>query len=106
MLALFFALILAISRGLRRFYRWTLRQFTKVLPAKIAKGLAFVLVALLALSFVSDVVVSNTLSLLDASFAQANRESYPDTEEPTSDTVSSLIVHSCASSPAAAHSSL
>ena len=87
-MALFFALILAISRGLRRFYRWTLRQFTKVLPAKIAKGLAFVLVALLALSFVSDVVVSNTLSLLDASFAQANRESYPDTGEPTSDTVS------------------
>ncbi len=87
-MVLFFVVILGISRGLRRLYRWTLRQLGRVLPVKIAKGLAFVVVAFLALAFVNDVVVGNTLGLLDSSFAQVNRESYPDTGKPTSDTVS------------------
>jgi uncharacterized membrane protein len=87
-MVLFFVLIIAISRGLRRLYRWTLRQLGKVLPIKIAKALAVLVVAFLALSLVNDVVVSKTLSMLDSSFAQVNRESYPDTGKPTSDTVS------------------
>jgi uncharacterized membrane protein len=87
-MALFFVLIIAISRGLRRLNRWALRQLDRVLPIKIAKALAFVVVVFLALTFVNDVVVSRALSLLDSSFAQVNRESYPDTGKPTSDNVS------------------
>ena len=83
-----FVLLVGIGRGIRRAYRWLMRMLEKILPVKIAKGLAFVVVALLLISFVSDVVVANTLSALDSVFATSNRESYPDTGEPTAATVS------------------
>jgi uncharacterized membrane protein len=83
-----FVLFVGIGRGVRRAYRWVMRMLQKILPVKIAKGLAFVVVALILVAFVNDVVVANTLSALDSVFAATNRESYPDTGEPTSDAVS------------------
>jgi uncharacterized membrane protein len=86
--AVVFVLFVGIGRGIRRAYRWLMRMLEKILPVKIAKGLAFAVVALLLVSFVSDVVVAKTLSALDSVFAATNRESFPDTGEPTSATVS------------------
>jgi uncharacterized membrane protein len=83
-----FVLFVGIGRGIRRAYRWLLRMLQKILPVKIAKGLAVAVVALVLISFLSDVVVANTLSALDSVFATTNRESYPDTGKPTLATVS------------------
>jgi uncharacterized membrane protein len=83
-----FVLFVGIGRGVRRAYGWVMRMLQKILPVKIAKGLAFVVVALVLVAFVNDVVVANTLSALDSVFAATNQESYPDTGRPTSTTVS------------------
>ncbi len=55
---------------------------------KIAKGLAFVVVAFAIIALVDDVILARTLSVIDQVFATANRESYPDTGEPTGNNVS------------------
>jgi uncharacterized membrane protein len=83
-----FVIFVGIGRGIRRLYRWIMRMLQKILPVKIAKGLAFVVVGIVLTSFLSDVVVANTLSALDSVFATTNRESYPDTGEPSLATVS------------------
>ena len=83
-----FVLFVGIGRVVRDVYRWVMRLLEKVLPVKISKGLAFVLVALVIIAFVNDVVVAKTLSTLDSIFAATNQESYPDTGEPTSNAVS------------------
>ncbi len=83
-----FVLFMAIGRGIRRFFRWLLRQLERFLPPKIAKGLAVVAVIMLVTAFISDVVVAGALSAMDEVFAATNENSYPDTGRPTSDTVS------------------
>ncbi|HEX5016845.1 MAG TPA: alpha/beta-hydrolase family protein, partial [Actinomycetes bacterium] len=83
-----FVLFVGIGRLVRDAYRWLMRMLQKILPVKIAKGLAFVVVALVIIAFVNDFVVANTLKTLDQVFATTNRESYPDTGEPTSNAVS------------------
>ena len=85
---LVFVLFVGIGRGIRHLYRWVMKLLQKILPVKIAKGLAFVLVAFALIALVNDVVVSRTLSVIDQVFATVNRESYPDTGDPTSNTVS------------------
>ena len=83
-----YVLFIAIGRGIRRFFRWLLRQLQRFLPPKIAKGLSVVAVVLLLTAFVSDVVVAGALSAMDEIFAATNEDSFPDTGRPTSDTVS------------------
>ena len=85
---LVFVLFMAIGRGIRRFFRWLLRQLSRFLPPKIAKGLSVVAVIMLLTAFVSDVVVAGALSAMDEVFATTNQNSFPDTGRPTSDTVS------------------
>jgi uncharacterized membrane protein len=86
--AVVFVLFIAIGRGVRRVYRWLMGLLQKVLPIKIAKGLATVVIAVLLISFFSDVVVARTLSGIDTFFAATNGELKPDVEDPNSDTVS------------------
>lgn len=83
-----FVLFIGIGRVVRRVYRWVMRLLEKILPVKIAKGLAVVLVGFVLISFVSDVVVNNTLSVIDAVFAQTNGELKPDVQDPDSAFVS------------------
>lgn len=85
---LVFVLFVAIGRGVRRVYRWFERMLEKVLPIKIAKGLAFIVVAFILISFVSDVVVARALAGIDAVFAATNGETDPDVAAPDSTTVS------------------
>jgi len=83
-----FVLFIAIGRGIRRLFRWLLRQLGRFLPPKIAKGLSVVAVVVLVTAFISDVVVANALNAMDEVFAATNQNSFPDTGRPTSDTVS------------------
>ena len=83
-----FVLFIGIGRVVRDIYRWIMHLLQKVLPVKIAKGLAFVVVALAVVALVNDVIVAKALTVMDQVFATTNRESYPDTGEPTSSTVS------------------
>ena len=66
-----FLLFVGIGRVVRDSYRWVMRMLEKILPVKIAKGLAFVVVSLVIIAFVNDVVVANALSTMDQVFGKA-----------------------------------
>jgi uncharacterized membrane protein len=83
-----FVVLVALGRGIRRFFHWVMRQLQRFLPVKIAKGLALAAVAVLLAALVNDVIVANVLTAMDETFATANRESFPDTGEPTAESVS------------------
>ena len=83
-----FVLFVGIGRIVRDVYRWVMHMLGKVLPIKIAKGLAFVVVAFVLFSFLSDVVVARTLGLVDNIFATTNGELNPDVPQPDSSYVS------------------
>jgi len=77
-----FGLIIGVSRMWVRAQRWVARQVNRVAPRRISAVVGVVVVLALTIGLLNGVVVSKTMSTLNATFEAANEETSPGTVAP------------------------
>ena len=79
---LVFALLLTLSRGIRRATKWVISTLEKRVTPAMAKPIGVFFVALVAWGVLSGVVGESALEALDSSFARADQDTPDDVKRP------------------------
>ncbi|MET0864648.1 MAG: alpha/beta-hydrolase family protein [Nakamurella sp.] len=81
--AAIFVAVIALSRCIRKLYRWVVARLARWMGRRAARGLGWVLVAGAALLVFSGVILDGTISILDRSFSLADTTTSPNARQPT-----------------------
>ncbi|HEU5107567.1 MAG TPA: alpha/beta hydrolase, partial [Micromonosporaceae bacterium] len=81
--ALLFVALVALGRALRRLARWLGRRLGRWIPPRVARPVAAVAVAALAIGVLNGVVIDGLFAAADSSFKTVNGETDPGIEPPT-----------------------
>jgi len=78
-----FVALVALSRLLRRFTRWTSRKLLKVIPARLTRPLAVVVVTLVVIGILNGVIFRTFVSVSNSVFSVRDGATTEGTEQPS-----------------------